>query len=363
MAIRMERCRTAKVRGRHRGRKWQTALWLALALPAALAADRTVQHAPPPLLLEGGRRLEFVRAFSSEKEVGSKHSFLNKLVNVIAGPPDHVGRMVRPYGVVTDSRGRAIVSDPGASVVHIFDFEKEKYQELGGSGDVLFRSPVGVAVDSSDNIYVTDSDLGMVLVFDSRGRFRHYIGNLKGEGFFKRPTGIAVDSANNRVYVTDTLKDMVYYTDLQGNVLGHFGLRGSGPGEFNFPTELLAQNGELFVLDAMNFRVQFFDGNGQYQGSFGRMGPATGYLWRTKGLGMDNEGHFYVADAGLDVVQVFNREGILLYYFGRRGDGLGEFEFPAGVSIDRKDRVYVVDMLNRRVEVFQYLDPVKAGSN
>ena len=339
----------------------QAGLCLLMVFPAA--ADQAAPQAPPPLLLEGGRRLEFVRAFSAEQEVKTKHSIWNKLIEVIAGAPNRV-RMVRPYDVVTDSRGRIIVTDPGAALVHIFDFENGKYQKLVGSPKESFRSPMGVAVDNSDNVYVADSELEKVLVFDSRGKFRSYIGNLKGgEGYFKRPTGIAVDAPNNRVYVTDTLRDAVYYTDLEGNILGHFGSRGSGPGQFNFPTELLTQNGELFVVDAMNFRVQFFDGKGQYHGSFGQMGSVTGYLWRTKGMAMDNEGHFYVADAVLDVVQVFDREGTLLYYFGEQGDRLGEFNFPAGVSIDRNDRVYVVDMLNRRVEVFQYIDKARASSN
>jgi len=339
----------------------QAGLCLLMVFPAA--ADQAAPQAPPPLLLEGGRRLEFVRAFSAEQEVKTKHSIWNKLIEVIAGAPNRV-RMVRPYDVVTDSRGRIIVTDPGAALVHIFDFENGKYQKLVGSPKESFRSPMGVAVDNSDNVYVADSELEKVLVFDSRGKFRSYIGNLKGgEGYFKRPTGIAVDAPNNRVYVTDTLRDAVYYTDLEGNILGHFGSRGSGPGQFNFPTELLTQNGELFVVDAMNFPVQFFDGKGQYHGSFGQMGSVTGYLWRTKGMAMDNEGHFYVADAVLDVVQVFDREGTLLYYFGEQGDRLGEFNFPAGVSIDRNDRVYVVDMLNRRVEVFQYIDKARASSN
>ena len=341
-------------------------LCLLMVLPAALAADQAAPQAPeppPPLLLDGGRRLEFIRAFSAEQEVKSKHAFWNKLVDVIAGAPERT-RMIRPYDIVTDSRGRIIVSDPGAALVHIFDFENGKYQKLAGSAKEPFKSPMGVAVDNGDNIYVADSELGKLLVFDSRGKFCRDIGNLKGgEGYFKRPTGVAVDAPNNRVYVTDTLRDAVYYTDLEGNILGHFGSRGSGPGEFNFPTELLTQNGELFVVDAMNFRVQIFDGKGQYHGSFGQMGMGTGYLWRAKGLAMDNEGHFYVADAMLDAVQVFDREGTLLYYFGHEGDQLGEFDFPAGISIDRNYRVYVVDMLNCRVEVFQYMDRPKAGSN
>jgi DNA-binding beta-propeller fold protein YncE len=167
--------------------------------------------------------------------------------------------------------------------------------------------------------------------------------------------------------VTDTLRDAVYYTDLQGNILGHFGKRGSGVGEFNYPTELLLRNDELFVVDAMNFRIQVFDRNGQYRGQFGQMGSVTGYQWRSKGLAMDSEAHLYLADAYMDVVQVFDREGTLLYYFGRQGPGLGQFEVPAGVCIDRNDRVYVVDTFNRRVEVFQYAGikrvDQKAGSD
>jgi DNA-binding beta-propeller fold protein YncE len=343
----------------------QVGLCLLVVLPAAFAAVGAAPQSPlvpPPLLLEGGRRLEFVRAFSSEQDVKTKHPLWNKLLDVIAGAPNRV-RMVRPYDVVTDSRGRIIVSDPGAALIHIFDFDHGKYEKLVGGPNNSFKSPIGVAVDNNDNIYVADSELGMVLVFDSHGKFRRYIGNLKGEGFFKRPTGIAVDAPNNRVYVTDTLHDAVYYADLQGNILGHFGSRGSGQGEFNYPTELVLQNRELFVVDAMNFRVQFLDEKGRYLGSFGQVGPETGHLWRTKGLAMDNEGHFYVADAMLNVVQVFDREGTLLYYFGQQGEQLGEFNFPSGVFVDRHDRVYVVDMLNHRVEVFQYFDKAKAGSN
>jgi DNA-binding beta-propeller fold protein YncE len=337
------------------------AVLLLAFIPTAVAnsKDKTSpQPSPPPLLLEGNRRLEFVRSFSSEQEVKTKRSFWNKVVDFVAGPPD-LHRMVRPYGVETDSHGRVIVSDPGAALVHIFDFAQGKYQKLEG-GKQHFVSPIGLAVDSSDNIYVADSELGKVLVFNNRGKFQRYIGNLKGEGYFKRPTGLAVDAAHDRLYVTDTLRDAVYYTDLQGNVLGHFGKRGSGVGEFNYPTELLLHDDELFVVDAMNFRVQVFDRNGQYRGQFGQMGSVTGYLWRSKGLAMDSEAHLYLADAFMDVVQVFDREGTLLYFFGRQGPGLGQFEVPAGVCIDKNDRVYVVDTFNRRVEVFQYAGIKKA---
>ncbi len=62
------------------------------------------------------------------------------------------------------------------------------------------------------------------------------IGSLKGgEGYFKRPTGIAVDSAEQRIYVTDTLRDQVFVLDMQGNILQTIGKTGDGEGEFNLP--------------------------------------------------------------------------------------------------------------------------------
>jgi DNA-binding beta-propeller fold protein YncE len=315
--------------------------------------------APPLLVLEGGRSLHFVRTFSSETEVKTKRSLWSRVLNFVAGAPD-IHRMVRPYDVATDSQGRIIVTDPGAALVHIFDFEKQKYHKLEG-GKENFKSPIGIAVDGNDNIYVADSELGKILVFDSRGKFRHYIGDLKGEGYFKRPTGLAIDPAQHRLYVTDTLRDAVYTTDLDGNILGHFGKRGDAPGEFNYPTEILVHADELIVVDAMNFRVQIFDRKGGFRTQFGQMGEATGTMFRSKGLAIDSEGDFYIADALLDVVQVFDRRGELLYFFGQPGTSAAEFQLPSGVCIDRHGKIYVVDSFNRRVEVFQYVAATPAA--
>lgn len=338
-------------------RKWFACALVLLLNGGLLFAGSKRAEPPvsvPVLLLDGGRQLQYVRTFSSEQEVKTKHSFWSRVLDAVVGPPD-IHRMVRPYFIATDSHGRIIVTDPGARLVHIFDFEKQKYHKLEGSGKEDFQSPIGVAVDSSDNIYVADSELGKILVFDERGKFQRYIGDIKGEGYFKRPTGIAIDSAQRRLYVTDTLRDAVYTTDLDGNILGHFGKRGDGPGEFNYPTEIRVYNDELIVVDALNFRVQIFDRKGGFRTQFGRRGDVTGTMFRSKGLAIDSEGSFYLADAFLDVVQVFDRQGELLYYFGQPGISAAEFQLPAGVSIDRNDRVYVVDSYNRRVEIFQYV--------
>jgi len=329
-----------------------------LLLAPAMAASRSKTPATiriPVLLLDGGRKLTYERSFDSARAVNPKPGFWTKLVNVAIGEPDY-HTMVRPYSVVTDSKGRIIVTDPGAGGVHIFDFAHKKYKFLSHSRgkDAMF-SPQCVAVDAKDNIYVTDSNAGKIFVFGANGKFERVIGSLKGgEGYFKRPTGIAVDSEADRIYVTDTLRNQIFVLDLKGDILQTIGKSGTGPGEFNFPTELRLEGKDLLVVDAMNFRVQVLNRAGVFQYAIGHVGDGTGAMFRPKGIGEDSEGHLYIVDGLYAVVQVFDREGQLLYYFGQKGTGFGDFQLPTGLFIDGTDHVFVVDSYNRRVQEFHY---------
>ena len=327
------------------------------------AKDTLSPSDAPDLLLDGGRKLSFERSFSLEREVKPKRSFWTRVVDVVAGQPDF-HYLVNPYSIVTDSRGRIIVTDQGASGVHIFDFIQQKYKFITrrDAGKDPMLTPQCVAVDAQDNIYVTDSQTGKVFVFDANGKFRHAIGSLKGgEGYFKRPTGIAVDSAAQRIYVTDTLRNKIFMMDMQGSVLQTIGKTGTGDGEFNFPTELRLNGTDLVVVDAMNFRVQVLDRSGTFRYAIGQIGDGAGWIFRPKGIGFDSEDHLYVVDGLWGMVQVFDREGRLLYYFGQNGTRDGEFQLPTGLQIDKQDRIYVVDSYNRRVEVFQYYGVAGAG--
>ena len=272
-----------------------------------------------------------------------------------AGAPDY-HQMIRPYSVVTDSHGRVIVTDPGIAGIHVFDFAQQKYKFLNReSGKDPLQSPQCVAVDAQDNIYVTDSETGKILVWDANLKYRRAIGSLRGgEGYFKRPTGIAVDSTAQRIYVSDTTRHKVIVLDMQGNVVQTIGHNVAAIGEFNYPTELRLHGNELIVVDAMNFRVQIFDRSGQYLYGIGAIGEVSGSMFRPKGVASDSEGTLYVVDGIFDTVQAFNHQGELLYYFGKTGNGPAEFQLPTGLFIDRSDHIYVVDSFNHRVEVFKY---------
>jgi DNA-binding beta-propeller fold protein YncE len=339
---------------------WVSCCVLVLS-PLFASPARTRAKAKPALLvtvpeleLSGGRRLVYEGSISSEQQLRNQRHFWSRLLDSVAGEPNtHV--LITPYGVVTDSRGRIIVTDPGAEGIHIFDFAQHKYKFISRHKDPdNLVSPQCVAVDAADNIYVTDSYSGKIFVFDSDGKFRRVIGSIREEGYFKRPTGIAVDSQADRIYVTDTLRDRIYVLNMEGRVLQQIGRRGTGDVEFNFPTELRLEGRDLIVVDAMNFRVQVLDRSGKFQYAVGAVGDGTGQMFRPKGIGLDSEGHLYVVEGLRGIVQVFDRQGRLLYYFGQAGTGFGDFQLPAGLFIDRTDRVFVVDSYNRRVQAFQY---------
>jgi DNA-binding beta-propeller fold protein YncE len=328
------------------------------ALPA-IAGEGPDKASPPQpapeLRMDGGRRLVFERSFESEREVKTKRSFWNKLVDAVAGAPDFHS-LIRPYGVAIDSRGRIIVTDPGAGGVHIFDFAQQKYKFIArDSRKDSLVSPQCVALDRQDNIYVSDSAAGKIFVFDANGKLKRVFGSLPGgEGFYKRPTGIAVDGDAQRVYVSDTLRHKIFVLGYDGTVVATIGKAGDGPGEFNFPTELRLVGRQLIVVDALNFRIQVLDKDGTFRYAIGRRTESSVELYRPKGVGMDSEGHLYVVDGANSLVEVFDAENELLYYFGEKGTGLGEFQMPAGLALDGNDRIYVVDSYTRKVQVFRY---------
>ncbi len=330
----------------------------ALFVPVALAGTKTKSARlvkVPELELTGGRKLLYEGSISSQKQVQGRPRIWMRLLDAVVGQPGFHD-FIEPYSVVTDSRGRIIVTDPGAGGIDVFDFTRHRFKFISRWKDKDgLVSPQCVAVDAADNIYVTDSYSGKIYIFDKNGKFRRVLGSRKGgEGYFSRPTGIAVDSQAQRIYVADTLGNHIYVLDMDGHILQKIGRRGTGPGEFNYPTELRLEGNDLIVVDAMNFRVQVLDLSGKFLYAIGSPGDGLGQMFRPKGIGVDSEGHLYVVEGLRDMVQVFDRRGRLLYYFGQPGTGFGEFQLPTGLFIDRKDRVFVVDSYNRRVDVFHY---------
>ena len=131
---------------------------------------------------------------------------------------------------------------------------------------------------------------------------------------------------------------------------------GSADGEFNYPTHLAWAQGELYVTDTLNNRIQVLGAEGQVlQRKFGERGLQLGQLVRPKGVSVDGEGNVYVVESYYDSLLVFSAQGEFLMPIGGTGTATGRFYLPSGVWVDARNRVHVADMFNGRIVLFQFL--------
>lgn len=276
-----------------------------------------------------------------------------------------------------------------------------------GTGPGQFRSPQGIAVGLSNEVFVVDALRHDVQKFDSNGM---YLGSWGGQGSlpgqFSVPYGIAtapdgtvyVSALDRRIQyftpngdyiggwgtvgvteglVLDVAPDgSVYVADAEDNRIQRFtadgvfllewgtrcelaagaggGCIGQGQGQFNSPRGIAVDSdGNVYVSDSLNDRVQKFDGNGTFLGMWG-WGPSSGdgQFRNPRGLSTDTSGGVYVTDLFNDRVQKFTPSGGFLTKWGSFGSGPGQFYRAIDVDIDGLGRVYVVDRFNHRIQKF-----------
>lgn len=297
-------------------------------------------------------RVEFVKAFSRAADLGIDKGFFERLKDLLFGEAET--RILRPMAVVA-SGGIVYVADPGARGVHRFDTVGGDYSLIAAAGDTPLPSPVGLARGAAGEVYVADSRLAQIFVIRPGAKSALA---LRLDVKLTQPTGIAFDAASGRLYVADTAEHRIHIFERDGSLAGSIGRRGTGEGEFNYPTYLWrTPEGRLYVTDSLNFRVQAFDARGQFVGKFGRQGDGTGDAARQKGVATDRHGHVYVVDALFHAFQIFDATGRLLLPVGERGQERGEFWLPTGIFIDSDDgdMIYIADSYNRRIQVLRYI--------
>lgn len=250
----------------------------------------------------------------------------------LAGTPfftDDVGTAARfntPTGVAVDSSGNVYVADttnnrirkitPTGSVSTLAGQSNALFLDGNGTS-AAFSAPVGVAVDSSGNVYVADAGNNAIRKITPAGDVTTLAGGngppgaIDGPGAtatFGSPQGVAVDSAGN-VYVADSDNNRIrkitsggVVSTLAGSTNGYQDGIGTAA-QFNIPYGVAVDaGGNVYVTDTFNYRIRKITPvgvvttlAGSTQGTPDGVGTA-GQFFYSKGIAIDSSGTMYVAE-------------------------------------------------------------------
>ena len=264
----------------------------------------------------------------------------------------------QPYGVAIDSKGKVYVADGKVGAIFIFNTETREVEMIKNKVEAHFVRIIGLAMDDNDRLFVVDPGLKHVLVFNPQHKAEEVI----TEGLVE-PSMAAIDTQNRLLYVSDVNLDQVLVYDADTFKLKRkIGITGHNhelttPGDLAKPTGVAVdKEGNLYVADTLNDRIEVFDADGVFLRTWGKNGDGPGYFARPKGVAIDSDGHVWVADGMQDRVQVFTNEGQLLITMGGHGLLPGQYQGLVNVATDnRRNRVYTSEIYPGRVQEFRYV--------
>ncbi|MCL4395235.1 MAG: TIGR03663 family protein [Chloroflexi bacterium] len=185
-----------------------------------------------------------------------------------------------------------------------------------------------------------------------------------GQGQFENPRNLAFD-AQGDMYVADSDNSRVEKFDSTGKFLLAWGTKSPenaiGPaGTFSQIWGIAVDSsGDVYVADTWNHRIEKFDSNGKFITMWGSNGDTQGVaagnpllFYGPRSIAVDKQGDLYVTDTGNKRVVEFTPDGQPLGQYGGVGSGNGQFQEPVGIAIGPDGSIYVADTWNQRIQKF-----------
>jgi|GEM_PF-5870649 len=283
-------------------------------------------------------------------------------------------------------------------ITPIFSQAQRVTTVAGGSGDGghaldadLF-GPTTVAVDKSGNIFIADAASRTIRKVNiSTGIITRFAGNgilgYSGDGgpaidaSFGDPSGVAIDASNN-IYISDQLYSNIRKIDATTGVITRISGDANGASGFTSDNALaigarlfsphaltIDPAGNIYITDTGNQRIRRIDastkiittvaGNGTFGYSGDNNAATSASLSNPNSVAVDNNGNVYIADYGNNRVRVVNATtGVITTVAGNGtqdfggDDGLAsqsKLNAPSGVLIDAQGNLIIADTYNQRI--------------
>jgi DNA-binding beta-propeller fold protein YncE len=303
-------------------------------------------------------------------------------------------------GVSVNSKGHVFVLSRGnttgpayaAAATQLLEFDKDgKFSREIGKNLYAWSFGHTVKVDPQDNIWVTDKGSDMVIKFDTEGRVLMVFGRKQEasdedtaplkhpkpplpaeDGRFRQVTDVAWDPQGNTFISDGYINSRVAKVDKNGKWLMSFGEPGDQPGQFDTPHSIAADaQGNIYVADRGNRRIQVFDGDGKFLRQitidvpfdYASAVPAIGKKPGPDATGTQASGSpwalcitpgpnqvLYASDAFPGRIYKLSLDGKVLGVLGETGKQLKQFGWIHEIACPSENLLFVAELLNWRVQ-------------
>uniref|UniRef100_A0A1X7SNI5 SMP-30/Gluconolactonase/LRE-like region domain-containing protein n=1 Tax=Amphimedon queenslandica TaxID=400682 RepID=A0A1X7SNI5_AMPQE len=286
-----------------------------------------------------------------------------------------ITELSHPYGVAVTDDNHVIITENEGHCVTILDREGKKVKSLGGkggSGNVKFIYPRGIAITPDKFILVSDNHRIQKISMD--GDVIASVGEEEeeeeeeeteeeqwGEWLEKdleedndddedwKQEEEGEEEEDEEEWEEDEEESDWEWEDedddeeedenkqegkvIKGPLLTE---EGSKPLQFNAPTGIAISptTGQVYIADYNNHRIQVLNPDLTFSRSFGSYGSANGRFTFPRDIAIDSQGLVYVADEFNDRIQKFSADGKFVGQFGTKGSGTGKLNRPIGITMD-----------------------------
>lgn len=279
-----------------------------------------------------------------------------KLLFEMTGSPKK--RFDQPTSVTIGKKGRIYVMDGVNNRVVYYDSNGRFIGEFGeiGTNEGQFLFPIGIKADDEGTLYIADSKNGRIQIFSPDGKYLKFFSLEKtSKGFLSDPTDLAIDNDRNRCYIVDNDNHRILIYTKAGKYISKFGQMGFMMADyFRYPYRIdLDSEGNYYVLEVINTRVQVFDERSGFKLTLGEWGLDKGQFFRPQGLCIDSKDRVFISDNYTGIIQVLSKENAFIAVLGDEAGEILKLDTPSGMYVDENNRLYVVQMLKHTVSVYQ----------
>jgi sugar lactone lactonase YvrE len=278
------------------------------------------------------------------------------------------GTLNQPRQVSIAPNGEVFVMDARNHQVVIFDSNGNQLATFGGPS-YFTQDPRGIDISADGTMaFATDSGGKRVQVFSltmsggqyTGGTFMYSIPSGTGSGAFVGPRGLTV-TADNHILLTDEWGFDVHEFSFVPGTSTFTSTWNSTPTPpavpgVDAPREVrVAPNGQIYIMDYWNQRIEYMNPDGSDPVAFGFRGSRTqqgalNFAWDM--AIQPTTGDIFVANRESNQIEVFTSTGTFITLWGKLGTGPSQFNLPQGIAFAPDGTLYVADTTNGRIEQF-----------